>query len=448
MRVESHAAARAEAAYVHGIRANLSQFIQQMIQVFFVGLMIGMERTALPVLAGQDFGVPKSSFLYLMSFVLSFGLVKGALNFVAGRLSERIGRKSVLLLGWAAAGPIPFLLYYAPSWGWVVAANAFLGVNQGLAWTMTVTSKVDISRTEQRGFATGVNEFSGYAAVALAGIAIGYLSESFGVRTALLGFALGVIAVGIVTAAVFIRETLPWARAESGQHANGTYRGHRPRFPQGVPEHPSAAQVFALVSFRHPTFAALCQAGVANKIGDALLWVLFPLLLHGRGLSVVQIGWVTGVYGLVWGASQLWTGPLSDAIGRKAPIVAGLWVLAIGVVAAVLATSITGLVLAAVVMGTGMALLYPTLIAAVADISHPNWRSSALGTYRYWRDTGYAIGAVLLGAVAQLGSGVEATFWFTAAALGISGTWVALIAEETHPRLNPARRPGAPENGA
>lgn len=448
MRVESHAAARAEAAYVHGIRANLSQFIRQMIQVFFVGLMIGMERTALPVLAGQDFGVPEGSFLYLMSFVLSFGLVKGALNFVAGRLSERIGRKSVLLLGWAAAGPIPFLLYYAPSWGWVVAANAFLGVNQGLAWTMTVTSKVDISRTEQRGFATGVNEFSGYAAVALAGIAIGYLSESFGVRTALLGFALGVIAVGIVTAAVFIRETLPWARAESGQHANGTYRGHRPRFPQGVPEHPSAAQVFALVSFRHPTFAALCQAGVANKIGDALLWVLFPLLLHGRGLSVVQIGWVTGVYGLVWGASQLWTGPLSDAIGRKAPIVAGLWVLAIGVVAAVLATSITGLVLAAVVMGTGMALLYPTLIAAVADISHPNWRSSALGTYRYWRDTGYAIGAVLLGAVAQLGSGVEATFWFTAAALGISGTWVALIAEETHPRLNPARRPGAPENGA
>jgi len=436
--VGSHAIARAEAAYVHGIRANLSQFIQQMIQVFFVGLMIGMERTALPVVAGQDFGVPKGSFLFLMSFVLSFGLVKGALNFAAGRLSERIGRKKVLLLGWAAAVPIPFLIYYAPSWGWVVAANAFLGVNQGFAWTMTVTSKVDITRAEQRGFATGVNEFSGYAAVALAGIAIGYLSESFGVRTALLGFALAVIAVGVVTAALFIRETLPWARAESGQHANGTYRGHRPRFPEGVPDHPTAAQVFALVSFRHPTFAALCQAGVANKIADALLWVLFPLLLHGRGLSVVQIGWVTGVYGLVWGASQLWTGPLSDAIGRKAPIVAGLWVLGIGVVAAVLATGTTGLVLAAAVMGTGMALLYPTLIAAVADISHPNWRSSALGTYRYWRDTGYAIGAVALGIVAQLGSGVEAAFWFTAAVLAVSGAWVALRGEETHPRLNPA----------
>jgi len=443
--VGSHAIARAEAAYVHGIRANLSQFIQQMIQVFFVGLMIGMERTVLPVVAGQDFGVPKGSFFFLMSFVLSFGLVKGALNFVAGRLSERIGRKRVLLLGWAAAVPIPFLIYYAPSWGWVVAANAFLGMNQGFAWTMTVTSKVDITRAEQRGFATGVNEFSGYAAVALAGIATSYLSESFGVRTALLGFALAVIAVGAVTAALFIRETLPWARAESDLHADGTYRGDRPRFPDGVPEHPSAAEVFALVSFRHPTFASLCQAGVANKIADALLWVLFPLLLHGRGLSVVQIGWVTGVYGLVWGASQLWTGPLSDAIGRKAPIVAGLWVLGIGVVAAVLATGIAGLVLAATVMGTGMALLYPTLIAAVADISHPNWRSSALGTYRYWRDTGYAIGALLLGAVAQLGSGVEAAFWFTAAVLGASGTWVALRGEETHPRLSPALGPGAPE---
>jgi MFS family permease len=436
--MSSHAIAPPGQAYVHGIRANLNQFIQQMIQVFFVGLVIGMERTALPVVAGQDFGVPKGSFLFLMSFVVSFGVVKGILNFVAGRLSERIGRKTVLLLGWVAAVPIPFLIYYAPSWGWVVAANAFLGVNQGFAWTMTVTSKVDITRAEQRGLATGVNEFAGYAAVAIAGIAVGYLSEAFGVRAALLGFALVVIAVGIVTAALFIRETLPWARAESGQHANGTYRGHRPRFPAGVPAHPSAAQVFALVSFRHRTLASLCQAGVANKIADALAWVLFPLLLHSRGLSVVQIGWVTGVYGLVWGASQLWTGPLSDAIGRKKPIVAGLWLLAIGVVAAALATGTAGLALAAAVMGTGMALLYPTLIAAVADISPPAWRSSALGTYRYWRDTGYAIGAIALGTVAQLGSGIEVAFWFTAAVLGASGAWVALRAEETHPRLNPA----------
>lgn len=437
--MNNHSIAQAEAVvYIHGIRANLSQFIQQMIQVFFVGLVIGMERIVLPVVASQDFGVPKTSFLFLMSFVVSFGFVKGILNFVAGRLSERIGRKKVLLLGWIAALPIPFMIYYAPSWGWVVAANVFLGVNQGFAWTMTVTSKVDITRAEQRGLATGVNEFAGYAAVAVAGVATGYLAAHFGPRAALLGFALAVILVGLGTAVLFIKETLPWARAESNQHANGTYQGHRPRFPLGVPDHPSALQVFALVSFQHPTFAALCQAGVANKVADALLWVLFPLFLHGRGLSIVQIGWVTSVYGFVWGASQLWTGPLSDAIGRKKPIVAGLWLLGLGVATTVLVTGITAWALAAAIMGVGMALLYPNLIAAVADISHPNWRSSALGTYRYWRDTGYAIGAIILGAVAQLGSGVEAAFWFTAIVLAASGAWVALRAEETHPRLNPA----------
>lgn len=429
--------AAAEAVYVRGIRANLHQFIQQAIQVFFVGLVIGMERNVLPVLS-QDFGVPKGSFLFLMSFVVSFGFVKGILNFVAGRLSERIGRKKVLLLGWLGALPIPFMILYAPSWGWIVAANVFLGVNQGFAWTMTVTSKVDITRAEQRGFATGVNEFAGYAAVAIAGVATGYLALIYGPREALFGFTLAVILVAVLTAFLFIKETLPWAKAESNQHANGTYVGHQPRFPKDVSEHPSTREIFTLISFRHPTFSALCQAGVANKVADALLWVLFPVFLHGHGLGIVQIGWITAVYGIVWGGSQLWTGALSDAIGRKKTIVAGLWVLGGGVAAVTLVDGIAAWVASAAVMGTGMALLYPNLIAAVADISHPNWRSSALGTYRYWRDTGYAIGAIALGLVAQWGSGEKAAFWFTALILGLSGLWVALKAEETHPRLNPA----------
>ncbi len=436
--MSKHPVADAEAAYVRGIRANLGQFIQQMIQVFFVGLIIGMERNVLPVVASQDFGVPKGSFLYLMSFVISFGFVKGILNFMAGRLSERIGRKKVLLLGWAAAIPIPVLIYAAPSWEWVVVANVFLGINQGFAWTMTVTSKVDITRAEQRGFATGVNEFAGYAAVAVAGIATGYLSPLYGPRATLLWFALGVIAVAAAIAVLFVKETLPWAKAESGQHASGTYQGHRPRFPEGVPANPSARQIFALVSFRHPTFAALCQAGTANKVADALLWVLFPLFLHQRGLSVIQTGWVTGVYGFVWGASQLWTGPLSDAIGRKKPIVAGLWLLSTGIAAVPLVEGMGAWMAAAAVMGVGMALLYPNLIAAVADISHPDWRSSALGAYRYWRDTGYAIGALALGLVAQASSGIVPAFWFAALVLVGSGAWVALRAEETHPRINPA----------
>lgn len=427
--------AAAEGVYVRGIRANLHQFIQQAIQVFFVGLVIGMERNVLPVLS-QDFGVPKGSFLFLMSFVVSFGFVKGILNFVAGRLSEHIGRKKVLLLGWLGALPIPFMILYSSSWGWIVAANVFLGINQGFAWTMTVTSKVDITRAEQRGFATGVNEFAGYAAVAIAGVATGYLSVVYGPREALFGFTLTVILVAVLTAFLFVEETLPWAKAEGSQHANGTYVGHQPRFVAGVSERPGMWEIFTLVSFRHRTFRSFAQAGVSNKLADALLWVLFPVFLNDRGLGIVQIGWVTGVYGAVWGGSQLWTGALSDAVGRKKTIVAGLWVLGAGVAAVTLVAGIAAWIAAAAVMGVGMALLYPNLIAAMADISHPDWRSTALGAYRYWRDTGYAIGAIALGLVAQWRNDLVPAFWFTAVILGLSGLWVALQAEETHPRLN------------
>jgi len=427
----------AEAVYIRGIRANLHQFVLQAIQVFFVGLVIGMERNVLPVLS-QDFGVPKGSFLFLMSFVVSFGFVKGILNFVAGRLSERIGRKKVLLLGWIAALPIPFMILYAPSWGWIVAANVFLGINQGFAWSMTVTSKVDITRADQRGFATGVNEFAGYAAVGIGGLVTGYLAVIYGPREALFGFGLAVILTGMLIAFFFIQETLPWAKVESKEHANGSYAGHKPRFPAGVSEHPGTWEIFTLVSFRHPTLNALCQAGVANKIADALLWVLFPVFLHDQGLDIVQIGWITAVYGMVWGASQLLTGALSDAIGRKKPIIAGLWLLGIGIAAVPLVHGMTAWTICAAIMGIGMALLYPNLIAALADISHPNWRSSALGTYRYWRDTGYAIGAIALGSVAQWTNSIENAFWFTAVILGISGCYLALRAKETHPRINPA----------
>jgi len=426
----------AEATYIRGIRANLHQFVQQAIQVFFVGLVIGMERNVLPVLS-QDFGVSKGSFLYLMSFVVSFGFVKGILNFVAGRLSERIGRKKVLLLGWIAALPIPFMILYAPSWDWIVAANVFLGINQGFAWSMTVTSKVDITLAEQRGFATGVNEFAGYAAVGIGGLATGYLAEVYGSREALFGFSLAVILTATLTAFIFIRETLPWAKVESREHASGNYAGHKPRFPEGISEHPGTREIFTLVSFRNPTLSALCQAGVANKIADALLWVLFPVFLHNRGLGIVEIGWITAVYGMVWGASQLLTGALSDIIGRKKPIVAGLWLLGLGIASVPLVHGIAAWTISAAIMGAGMALLYPNIIAAVADISHPNWRSSSLGTYRYWRDTGYAIGAIAVGSVAQWTSSIENAFWFTTLVLGLSGLYLGLRAEETHPGLNP-----------
>ena len=256
------------------------------------------------------------------------------------------------------------------------------------------------------------------------------------------GFGLVVIILALMSALLFSRDTLPWARAESARHKAGTHDGPRPRFPTGVSEHPSMSEIFKLVSFRHRTFMALSQAGCIEKFVDALVWVFFPVLLHARGLSLVEIGWVVGFYGSVWGGSQLWTGPLSDKVGRKWPIVIGMWTCAIGVAATLLVDGFVAWSFTAALTGVGMALLYPTLIAAVGDISHPDWRGSSLGVYRFWRDLGYGIGALLLGLIADTYGSFESGFWFTAAAMALSGLWVAIAMEETLARLNPADEAG------
>jgi len=423
--------------YVHGIRPNIGLFAQQLLQVFFVGLTIGMQRTVVPALAETEFGVPPGSFTLLMAFVVSFGFVKGAMNFVSGRVSEKVGRRKVLIWGWLIALPIPFIFLYAPSWNWIVAANILLGINQGFAWSMTVTSKLDIVRPEQRGVATGFNEFAGYGGVALAGLITGYLASDFDPRRSLFVFGLSVILLALVSALLFFKESIHWARAESAAHKAGTHDGPRARFPANVSEHPSTVEIFTLVSFRHRTFAALSQAGCVEKFVDALVWVFFPVYLHARGLSLIDIGWIVGTYGFVWGGSQLWTGPLSDAIGRKWPIVIGMWTCAAGIAATLFADGMVEWSLAAGVTGVGMALLYPTLIAAVGDISHPNWRGSSLGVYRFWRDVGYGIGALLLGVIADAFGALEAGFWFTVAAMTLSGMWVAFAMDETLARINP-----------
>jgi MFS family permease len=431
-----------------GIWVNLGQFIQQVIQVAFVGLVIGMERNVVPALASTEFGVAKGSFFFLLSFVLSFGLVKGVVNFVAGRLADHIGRKKVLIAGWIAALPIPLLIGWAPSWEWVVAANLLLGLNQGFAWTMTVTSKIDITRPEQRGFATGINELGGYAAVGAASVGTGYLAAVYTARSTVLVFGLVVIVIALLHGLIFVHETLPWARAERRGQTAGRTTGSSTRIPVGFPEYPSAAQIFFLVSVGEPTFRALCQAGVANKIADALIWSLLPVFLYERGLTIVAIGWVAGVYAMVWGLAQPLTGLVADRVGRKKPVVAGLWMLAGGVAATASAHVMIGWTASAIVMGLGMALLYPNLIAAVADISAPQWRASALGTYRYWRDTGYMIGAIVLGAIAQWQAGPAPAFWFTAAILFASGLWVALGAKETLAKFsNDAESMSPPSNG-
>ena len=431
-----HASHTAE--LLHGIRPNLSQFMHQLVQVFLVGLTLGMMRTVIPALAETEFGVPKGSFVLLTTFVVAFGFVKGTLNFVAGRLSERMGRKTVLLLGWASALPIPFMILYAPSWDWIVAATVLLGVNQGFTWSMTQTSKLDLTRPDQRGFTIGLNEFSGYVGVAVAGIVTGYLASSLGPRMGLLVFGLAVIGSAIALTLAWVRETIHWARAEGARHAAGKSTGPLPRYPQNISDTPSTWEVFTLMSWRDKRMASISQAGLVEKFVDALIWVFYPVFLYQQGLSLAGIGWVVGIYGFVWGGSQFFTGKLSDHIGRKLPIVWGMWICGAGVGLMLLGESVAWWSFSAAVTGFGMALLYPNLSAAVADIAHPNWRGSAIGIYRFWRDLGYGIGALLLGWVAHAGGDLASGFWFTAGAMVVSGLIVQVFSEETHPRLNPA----------
>ncbi|MBC7183131.1 MAG: MFS transporter, partial [Marinobacter sp.] len=394
-------------------------------------------RTVVPALAESEFGVAEGSFLMLTSFVVAFGLVKGVLNFVAGRLAERVGRKKVLLYGWLSAIPIPVMVLLAPSWGWIVAATVLLGVNQGLCWSMTQTSKMDITRADERGLTMGLNEFSGYIGVAIAGIVTGYLAIGLGPRMGLFVFGAVVIGLAIVLTLIAIRETHGWAKAESERHASGTATGPKARLPENISDTPSTREVFTLMSWRDRRMAAFSQAGLVEKFVDALVWVFYPVYLYQQGQGLGAIGWIVGIYGFVWGGSQFVTGRLSDHIGRLKPIVWGMWLCGGGVALMLLGSSVIWWSFSAAVTGFGMALLYPNLSAAVADISHPNWRSSAIGIYRFWCDLGYGIGALAFGIIANVTGAVTSGFWFVAIAMFLSGALVMLWGEETHPRLNP-----------
>lgn len=420
-----------------GIRENLTQFMHQLIQVLLVGFAIGMMRTVIPAMAESEFGVARGSFLLLTAFVVAFGVVKAVMNFVAGRLSERIGRKSVLLAGWIIALPIPVMIWAAPNWGWVVAATVLLGVNQGLCWSMTQTSKLDITRADQRGLTMGLNEFSGYVGVALAGVVTAYAAEAMGARLGLLVFGMTVVVAALLLTLVWVKDTLPWAKAETAALKVQPPK-HPPRYPQNVSDHPSTAEVFAIMSWRDRRLAALSQAGLVEKFVDALVWVIFPVFLTAKGASLTEMSWIVGTYGFVWGGSQLFTGRLSDHIGRFWPNVLGMWICGAGVALVVSGSGAAWWAFSAGIAGLGMALLYPNLGAAVADITPPAWRGSAIGIYRFWRDLGYGIGALGLGLVAHLTGALEAAFWFVALSMFASGAILFVWGEETHPRLNPA----------
>lgn len=432
----SQSSMAADADRGFGIRINRGQFLLQLLQVFLVGMTLGMMRTVVPALADSEFGVPRGSFMLLVAFVVAFGLIKGAMNFVAGRVAERFGRQKVLLAGWLAALPIPPLVFFAPSWNWIVFATLLLGVNQGLAWSITQTAKLDLTRPDQRGIVIGLNELAGYVGVAVAGIATGYAAQWLGTREGLLAFGLAVILPALLLAWLAVAETLPWAQAEARPGAAAAV--HRPRYPTTLPLQPTTAEVFATMSWRDRRLAALCQAGLVEKFVDALVWVFWPVYLHQRGVGLPGIGWIVGTYGFVWGLSQSLTGRLSDHLGRHRLNVAGMALCGLGVALVPLASTEAGWVACAALTGFGMALLYPNLSAAVADIAHPSWRASGIGIYRFWRDIGYAVGAFAFGLVAASGASLQGAFWFVAAAMALSALVLAWWGEETHPRLNPA----------
>lgn len=424
--------------YRHGISDNLEQFLHQLFQVLLVGMTLGLMRTVVPALAESEFGVPRGSFLLLMAFVVAFGFVKGALNFLAGRLSERYGRRNVLLSGWIIAIPVPIIVYLAPSWGWIVFATVLLGMNQGLTWSMTQTSKLDLTRADQRGVTIGLNEFAGYFGVAIAGVLTGYLSEWIVPRSGILIFGLTTVSIAIVTTLVWVKETLPWARAEAQRHAAGKHTGPIPRFPMNFPDNPTTKEMFWLMSWGDKRMVAFSQAGLVEKFVDALIWVFYPFYFYQRGMGLAEIGWVVGVYGFVWGGAQLLTGKWSDHVGRMLPIISGMWICGAGVGLTLLGDTVLWWSFSAAVTGFGMALLYPNISAAVSDIAYPHWRGSAIGIYRFWRDLGYGIGALLLGLASNITGVIETGFWFVTIAMFISGLIVWIVAEETHPRLNPA----------
>jgi MFS family permease len=406
---------------VLGLRENRRQFALLVLVNAFVGAMVGLERSVLPLLGEREFGLASRS--AALSFVATFGIVKALTNLLAGRLGDRYGRKHVLVAGWLFALPVPFLVIWAPTWSWIVVANVFLGVNQGLAWSTAVIMKIDLVGPRQRGLAMGLNEFAGYLAVALSALLAGVIASRYGLRPE--PFYLGIVfaAVGLALSVLFVRDTTGHADAEARTHAAA-------RGGSGTAGTPTFRELLARGTWRDPALASASQAGMVNNLNDGLAWGLFPLFFAAAGLSLREIGVLAFVYPATWGLAQLWTGALSDRWGRKWMIVGGMLLQAAALAAMVAWSGFAPWIAAGVVLGLGTALVYPTLLAAVGDVAQPAWRGSAVGVYRLWRDSGYAVGALLAGALADL-FGMGTAIGVVAALTAASGLLVALRMPET-----------------
>jgi MFS family permease len=411
-----------------GLGENAAQFTLLVAVNALVGAMVGLERSTLPLIGSDEFGV--GSTVAVLSFIVAFGLAKSLTNLAAGALADRIGRRRLLIIGWSLALPVPVLIAVAPSWGWVAAANLFLGVNQGLAWSMTVLMKIDLVGPKRRGLALGLNEAAGYGGVAVAAAASGWLAGEFLARDVLVIAASGVAVTALAISILFVRDTGAHVALEQARHHSGADRGA-----------PRLRDAFLTTSFRNPGLRACSQAGLVNNLNDALAWGLVPLYLAADGASPGQIGLVAGIYPAVWGLGQIWTGHWSDSVGRKPLIVAGM-LLQAGALGLLSASggAIAGAALAAVILGAGTALVYPTLIAAISDSVTPVGRAATVGVYRFWRDMGYVVGGLSVGLLAD-SIDPAATIAVVAGLTALSGLWVVVGLPGTRARRSPLPRP-------
>lgn len=395
-----------------GMRANASQIAVQLLQIFLVGLTIGSTRVVIPGLAEADFGLSAQSFFLLASFVVVFGAVKAVMNLFAGTLSDRYGRKRVLISGWLVALPMPFILLWAPSWNWIIAATVLLGFNQGLAWSMALNSKLDFARSDQKGLVNGINEFSGYAAVGLAGVLSAYLAAQFGAREGLFVLTSVVILLGLVVALFAVEESLPWAELHRAEVTKTESASHQ-----------TFGYWFVQATLKHKALVGINQAGLVEKFTDTLVWVFLPIYFVAQGLSLITAGGLIAIYGVTWGVMQLITGPLSDKVGRRALITWGMIFCGVGVIAIPMSSTLLWWSVEAFVIGLGMAMLYPNLGAAVGDYAPVEARATLVGIYRFWRDSGYAFGALLMGLLAQYSQNMNTPFWFVGFAMCVSAAW-------------------------
>ncbi len=407
-----------------GLRANAAQFTLLVAINALVGGMVGQQQTVLPLLATDVFGL--TGYTFIFTYVAAFGITKAIANYVAGTFSDRYGRKPVLLVGWLFAVPVPLMLIWAPSWGWVVAANVLLGINQGLTWSTTVVMKIDLVGPKQRGLAMGLNEAAGYGAVAVTSLVAGYLAQNYGLRPAPFLLGLSYTALALLLTGAFVRETRGHAQLDAGQHVARD---------DGLHDHLHAdlsdREIVTQVSWKEPAMSSASHAGLVNNLNFGLSWGLFPLLFATASLPVDRIGLLFALYPATWGAGQLVTGALSDRIGRKRLIVAGMSTQAVALAVVALGTGFFGWAIGAVLLGAGTAMVYPTLLAVMGDVAHPAWRGRAVGVYRVWRDLGYAVGAILGGIVADL-MGMQAAVWLVSVISALSAITVAVRMYETH----------------